>query len=486
MKFTITTLGCKVNTAESEALVRELQAAGWSQVVDGEAADLCVVNTCTVTGRASMQSRQVIRQLQRLHPKAKVIVTGCYAQTEPEAIREIGGVAAVVGAADKGRLSSIIPGIIDRDPSESASISKRETDHGPLAPPAVVSSGTRTRPFLKVQDGCDQFCTYCIVPHARGRSRSLPTDAALEALAAFGAAGFQEVVLTGIHLGAYGGDLHPATHLLDLVERIEKLRPVSRVRLSSVEPNELSDDLIRCVAHSGVICPHFHLPLQSGDDDILKRMKRPYDRALFRDRVQRAREAMPHAAIGADVLAGFPGETEAAFRNTLDLIEGLPLTYLHVFPFSPRKGTPAFHFPDQVSPDVAKARCSEIRRLGDLKRSEFMEAQVGRTLDVLTEQRRDHRTGMLKGVSGNYQNVVLEGGDHLTNRIVSTKITGVAGSRILEGARLEARGERRKAKAASRKQRAARSKQRVERQRLKARGARLEKKAKAASRKSNG
>lgn len=433
MKYTITTLGCKVNTAESEVLAGELEDAGWTEVAGSDTADLCIVNTCTVTGKASMQSRQAIRHLQRLYPKARVVVTGCYAQTEPEAIQAMGGVSAVLGSSAKEHLTELLSDMPDEKPAPPLTTVGLQSAASPLHPPTVTPSGTRTRPFLKIQDGCDHFCTYCIVPYARGRSRSLEMDAVLNALRALGKAGYLEVVLTGIHLGAFGADLSPGANLFSLLKRIETELPLERVRLSSIEPNELSDRIIRLVTQAPVFCDHFHLPLQSGDNDVLQRMRRPYDRGLYRDRVLQIRETSPTAAIGTDVLLGFPGETDNAFSNTVDLIEALPLTYLHVFPFSPRKGTPAYHYPNPVPSGVIKERCRIVRKLGAAKRRAFLEQQVGAHLDVLIEQRRDRKTDLLRGMSSNYQSVLVDGDDRLKNRIIRVKAINVLDDRALMG-----------------------------------------------------
>jgi threonylcarbamoyladenosine tRNA methylthiotransferase MtaB len=417
MKFHVATLGCKVNAAESEMLIKALESAGWTSTLEGDDADLCVVNTCTVTGKASMQSRQVIRQLRRRYPTARIVATGCYAETHPEIVTAIDGVSAVVGSADKQRLAGILsdlpqalgalgPGALEQKPLE------------PLPPPVPNAAGNRSRPLLKVQDGCNQYCTYCIVPRARGRSRSLPPKAVMDALRDFASAGYREVVLTGIHLGAYGEDLSPRETLLGLLAAISSETPIERVRLSSIEPNELSRELIETVTRSKIFCPHFHLPLQSGDNGILKQMGRPYGRERFREQVAAIKSAEPNAAIGSDVLVGFPGETREAFDATVSLIDELPLTYLHVFPFSPRKGTPAFHYPDHVPTAVIKERCRILRRMGDDKRRRFIKDQAGKPLHVLIERRRDRRTGLLKGMSSNYLTVLVNGGDASRHRIL--------------------------------------------------------------------
>ena len=433
MLFHISTLGCKVNQHESDILAAALQTRGWQGVEDGQIADVCIVNTCTVTQKASMQSRQMIRQLQRRHPGTVIIVTGCYAQVAPEEIEAIDGVHAIVGHRRKSALPDlIIRAIRDIDAVPLCSVEKLETTI-PFADSPVTAPGGRTRPFLKIQDGCNSFCTYCIVPYARGRSRSMGPDSVLHHLSQLGGMGYQEVVLTGIHLGAYGLDLSPPTHLLGLLKLIETHRPVARIRLSSIEPNEVSRDIIAQVASSAILCPHFHLPLQSGDDTILKSMHRPYSRDLFRQQVMAIHSRMPQAAVGADVLVGFPGEDDHAFANTAQLLEELPLSYLHVFPFSRRPGTPASDYPDQVDTQIIKQRTAKIRAIGRKKKQAFLRKAAGRSANVLVETRRDAATGHLIGLTANYQRVLVEGPDRHMNTIVPTLIESVHPSGNLWG-----------------------------------------------------
>ena len=422
MIFHISTLGCKVNQHESDILAAALRTRGWHAVEDGQVADVCIVNTCTVTQKASMQSRQMIRQLQRRHPGTIIIVTGCYAQVAPEEIEGIDGVHAIVGHHRKSALPDlIIKAAQDTNAAPLCSVENLDATI-PFADSPVTAPGGRTRPFLKIQDGCNSFCTYCIVPYARGRSRSMRPERVLHHLGQLGGMGYQEVVLTGIHLGAYGLDLSPTTHLLDLLERIETHRPVARIRLSSIEPNEVSRDIIARVASSAILCPHFHLPLQSGDDTILKKMHRPYTRGLFRQQVMAIHSRMPQAAVGADVLVGFPGEDDRAFANTARLLEELPLSYLHVFPFSRRPGTPACDYPDQVDTKIIKQRTARIRAIGRKKKQAFMQKAVGQSVNVLVETRRDAATGHLIGLTANYQRVLVEGHDRHMNTIVPTLI----------------------------------------------------------------
>ncbi len=417
-KFQIITLGCKVNQCESEALDRQLAQKGGRPSGKNEIADLCVINTCAVTAKAAMQSRQAVRRAIRDNPGARIIVTGCHAQTDPEAIGQICGVDQVVGHPAKGRLSEMLwssPTVgFDRDISDDC-----------FSPLVVGVGGNRTRPFLKIQDGCDAFCTYCIVPHARGRSRSMPLESVLANLLELKTSGYHETVLTGIHLGVYGQDLVPPVALNDLLGQIQVAHTPDRIRLSSIEPCELTDDIIRQVAENDRFCQHFHIPLQSGDDGILSRMRRPYTCAFFRNLVERIIDQIPDAAIGVDILIGFPGETDRAFDNTLALIEHLPVAYLHVFPFSPRPGTPAAVFPDQVSPDVIKNRCQQMRTLGMEKKSCFYRRYIGQTREILIENKRDRVTGWLKGTTSNYISVLVDGGDALKNRLVRVRITHV-------------------------------------------------------------
>jgi len=321
-----------------------------------------------------MQSRQEIRSIIRLNPEARIVVTGCHAQTEPEQIKKIETVHHIAGHTDK---FSIAKAIIEWDAAAGAgSPALPFSDPSPVPSSRFLSFkpavfGEKTRAYLKIQDGCNAFCTYCIVPYARGRSASMPADDVLEHLKHLDNAGFKEAIISGIHLGAYGLDFEEPSSLSSLVKKIAALKPIHRIRLSSIEPKELTDDLLALVRSNPMICDHFHIPVQSGDDLILKRMKRPYTVDYLRDLIFKIHNAMPTAAIGVDILQGFPGESEDAFYRTCELIRELPVSYLHVFPFSPRPGTPAFDFPDKVDPAAIKKRCQVIRKLGEKKRRQY-------------------------------------------------------------------------------------------------------------------
>jgi len=420
-KFITTTLGCKVNQCESESITKSLISSGWTHAGDEPGAGLCIINTCTVTRRASMQSRQAIRQAIRSNPGAVVIVTGCYAETEPDELRKIEGINRIIGNKEKEKIFEIITNETANSFSFSSGSECPSGRNGFVHAPAA-RSGSRTRGFLKIQDGCDAFCTYCIVPYARGRSRSMPVESVIESINNLREAGYREVVLSGIHLGKYGQDLSPGTTLTALLELINDSCIIDRVRLSSIEPNELTPGIIKLAAESGKICRHFHIPLQSGDNRILKKMHRPYSREYFKDLVIRIKESIPDAAIGVDILAGFPGETDEAFHNTYSLIYELPISYLHVFPFSPRKQTPAAEFPEQVSTGIIKARCTQMRRLGTLKKADFYKKAAGTEADILIEEKRDEKSGLLKGISSNYLSVLVKGEHCIRNRIIKVRI----------------------------------------------------------------
>lgn len=420
-KFKINTLGCKVNQSESDTIAKELQAIDWIPAGNSEASEMVVINTCTVTQKAAMQSRQAVRQAIRANPDARIIVTGCYAQTEPATLEKISGIQYIVGNADKHRIVDLADQTQTTDRAITICNDVRQSRL--LKPSPAAITGSRTRPVFKIQDGCNAACTYCIVPRARGPSRSLPPKDVLKGARALSAAGYLEMVLSGIHQGRYGCDLKPKTSLSELLDRIERSNVMRRVRLSSIEPLEITDDLIQRVAESSRFCRHFHIPLQSGDDSILAKMKRPYTSDDFRQRVHEIHNRIPDAAIGIDVLVGFPGETDAAFSHTYEFIRALPVTYLHVFPFSARPGTPAANYAGKIPPDIIKKRCAQMRRLGNSKRLNFNQHFIGQQLDVLVESTRHADSGFLKGLSSNYITVLIDADASQINKHLSVSIT---------------------------------------------------------------
>ncbi|MGD8301331.1 MAG: tRNA (N(6)-L-threonylcarbamoyladenosine(37)-C(2))-methylthiotransferase MtaB [Desulfobacterales bacterium] len=429
--FKINTLGCKVNQCESDQIAEQLHASDWKPAANGRPSKMVVINTCTVTQKAAMQSRQAVRQAIRNNPDARIVVTGCYAQTEPEALAKIGGVQYVIGNTDKHRLVELITAHQAQTAAGTTTICN-DVRQSQLAKSAhKVFFNGRTRPVFKIQDGCNAACTYCIVPRARGPSRSLPPDDVITGLGAMTEAGYREIVLSGIHLGHYGRDLTPRISLVELLARIEHATVAPRLRLSSIEPLEIVDDLIERMAKSSRLCRHFHIPLQSGDDRILKRMRRPYTSDDFKQIVYRIHDRVPDAAVGVDILVGFPGETDTAFNNTYECIRNLPVTYLHVFPFSARPGTPAASYARRVPSDVIKTRCEHMRRLGNRKRMRFNQQFIDRKIPILVETTRHAATGFLKGITSNYLTVLIDSDAALSNQIVSVRITGKVENNLL-------------------------------------------------------
>jgi threonylcarbamoyladenosine tRNA methylthiotransferase MtaB len=415
IRVALTTLGCKVNQFESASFVSGLMERGAEIVPFSRQADVYIINTCAVTARAGAQSRQMIRRALKTNSGARLIVTGCYAQVASQKVLEAADWSVcLVGNGFKHRLVEI---------ALSEKLCDLEMHMGDIGASREICSlpvrrfSDRTRAFLKIQDGCNSFCSYCIVPYARGRSRSLPADAALEQIAVFAAAGYREIVLTGIHVGMYGRDLAPAASLLDFIDRATALYPAIRFRLSSLEPGEVQEELLRLMAERPNFMPHFHIPLQSGDDRILRAMNRRYRARDFAALIERIRAQIPHAAIGADVLVGFPGEDEAAFANTYDLLAGLPVTYLHVFPYSKRPGTPAAGLAGQVAEPVKEERAGLLQQLGMQKKAAFYERHLGTVQRVLAENSRN-RFRLMRGFTENYIPVLFPAQENMSNQIV--------------------------------------------------------------------
>ncbi|MDO8724331.1 MAG: tRNA (N(6)-L-threonylcarbamoyladenosine(37)-C(2))-methylthiotransferase MtaB [Syntrophales bacterium] len=416
VRIAVATLGCKVNQYESAGIVQTLKENDFTPVPFNGAADVYIINTCTVTGKSDYQSRQLIRRTARANPGAAILVTGCYAQIAPEEIARLPGVTMVAGNVEKGDILQLVRETVGGERKTVFSDIRRVKEFS--TPAADVFPG-RTRAFLKIQDGCDTFCSYCIVPYARGKSRSLPEAEALERVDSLSKAGYRELVLTGVNLGAYGDDLNPATDLLALLHRIEQKSLIPRLRLSSLEPLEITGDMLSFIRDAGRFCRHFHIPLQSGDDGILSLMGRKYDGVFFKSLVEKILYYLPDAAVGIDVMVGFPGEDEEAFSRSRQLIESLPVAYLHVFPYSPRPGTPAALLPGRVAESDNKKRGNIIRHVGRTKRETFAGRFLGKELSVLLEARRDPVTGWMKGYSHNYIPVMVTNGKaSLVNSLV--------------------------------------------------------------------
>jgi len=420
----LATLGCRLNQVDTQSIQGALEARGIRSASDGETADVVIVNTCTVTARAEASDRQVIRRLGRIHPGARVVVTGCWAQTDPELVAALPGVDLVVGNADKHRLPDLVEALLTGRVAERVLVA----DVGQLrtipAMPLARPTG-RSRAFLKIQEGCAHRCAFCIVPQARGRSRSQEPGAVVDAVHRLVEAGHLEVTLTGVDLGSYGADLSPRTSLAALLEVLVSVSGLRWIRLSSLLPAYFTAELMEVVTASATIAPHLHIPLQSGSDRVLRLMRRPYTASMYAALAERLARSRPGLGLGADVIVAHPGETASDFEATVSLIEALPFSYLHVFPYSDRRGTEAAAMPDRVDARTAGQRSRRLREIGRRKNRAFRDALVGTTQDVVILETRD-AAGRLVGLTGNYVEVALEGPDTMMRTLRSVRITGAS------------------------------------------------------------
>ncbi len=410
------TLGCKLNFSETSALARLFEDQGYGAVRFEDAADVYVLNTCSVTEQADKECRSIVRRLMRRQPDAVVVVTGCYAQLKPQEIADIPGVDLVLGAGEKFRILEYVDGLTKAQGKgmvRAGEVREVNTFH------SSFSFGDRTRSFLKVQDGCDYKCSFCTIPQARGASRSDTVENAVANARAIGAIGAREIVLTGVNLGDFGNGTEVIEGLraqkealfIDLIRELDRVLEVARFRISSIEPNLLTNEVIEFVGSSERFMPHFHVPLQSGNDKQLRDMRRRYRRDLYAARVEHIKRVMPHACIGCDVIVGFPGETEDDFLETYRFIQSLDVSYLHVFTYSERANTPAADMPGAVPMEERKRRNQALRGLSDMKRRHFYQTQLGSRRPVLLEAHRE--AGKVSGFTDNY--VKIEAPESLGN-----------------------------------------------------------------------
>jgi threonylcarbamoyladenosine tRNA methylthiotransferase MtaB len=422
------TLGCRLNQVDSHELAARLEERGFRTVALDERADVVVVNTCAVTGRAEVSDRQAIRRAARGHPGARIVVTGCWAQIDAGAVAALREVDAVVGNADKDALPDVVEGLLAPVPAAGARpATVRVSDIARarvLAPAPVAPWRPRSRAFLKVQEGCQHRCAFCVVPRARGVSRSLEPGAVLEQAARLVQLGHAEIVLTGVDLGHYGADLTPRTSLAALVRALGDVRGLRWVRLSSVLPAYFTEELIDVVTGSPVVAPHLHVPLQSGSDRVLRRMRRPYSVRMYRRLVERLAAARPRLGLGADVIVGFPGETDDDFGATLGLAEALPFSYLHVFGYSDRPGTEAAALAGHVDARTIARRGHVLRAHAEARSLAFRRAMVGLVEEVVVLETRDRATGTLTGLTGNYVEVRFDGPDEMMRGLARIRVTG--------------------------------------------------------------
>jgi threonylcarbamoyladenosine tRNA methylthiotransferase MtaB len=421
-RFLVKTFGCRASQADGAALEADLSAQGLGRAENVCSADLVVLNSCTVTAAADDELRQTVRRVHRENPGARILVTGCYAQRAPEEIAAIGGVWMVAGNSHKARIAELVDAGIPYHGQIHVSDIFEQRDF--LSSPVEDALSGRTRPNLKIQDGCNNRCSFCIIPFVRGRSRSAPADQAIEQVGRL-ARRYKEVTLSGINLGRWGRDLGGSMRLVDLVRRILDETELERLRLSSVEPMDWSDDLLALMASTPRIARHVHAPLQSGSDRVLRRMHRKYRPRHYADRILKARALMPDCAVGADVMTGFPGEAEDEFEESRAFIEALPFTYLHVFTYSERPGTPAAEAAAQVPMEIRKQRTHILRDLSAHKNREFRRAAIGCTISAVVLE--DGRAAL----SGNYLKISLAS-DRTPNRIVDVQIGGLTKDGVSE------------------------------------------------------
>lgn len=408
------TLGCKLNFAETSTIGRQLASQGIRKIRAGEKADICVINTCSVTELADKKCRQLIRKIHKTHPDAFIIVTGCYAQLKPEEVSHIQGVNLVLGMAEKADISQYL----NREHKEQAIITTGTKDIETFVP--SCSSDDRTRHFLKVQDGCDYYCSYCTIPFARGKSRNGHIRDIVKQAEQIALQGGKEIVLTGINIGDFGKSTGES--FLDLIKALDHVDGISRYRISSIEPNLITDEIIDFVSKSKRFAPHFHIPLQSGSDEVLQLMRRRYDTALFRHKIEMIKLLIPEAFIGVDVIVGTRGETEDYFKSCENFIKQLPITQLHVFNYSERPGTKALSIKPVVLPEEKHARSKRLLDISDQKWRTFYNEQVGKTATVLFEHTR--RGKNMHGFTANYIKVETPYNSRLINRITTVRLNG--------------------------------------------------------------
>lgn len=402
----VLTLGCKVNQYETEAIINMFKKKGY-EVSEGELADIYVINTCTVTSLSDKKSRQYIRRAKKLNKDSIVVVVGCYSQVSPEEVAKIEEVDIILGTSDKSRIVELCEEY-ERERHQINAV-KDIMEVREFEEIGIDEINEKTRAFLKIQEGCNQYCSYCIIPYARGliRSRALPDI--VEEVKKLSGLGFKEVVLTGIHVASYGKDLKDGTRLIDVIETINEIEGIARIRLSSIEPNVITDEFLERYSKLDKACDHFHLSLQSGSTSVLKRMNRKYTAEEYYESTRKLKEYLPDVALTTDIIVGFPGETEDEFDETYEFVKKIGFSRIHVFQYSPRKGTPAAGFKEQIDGNVKHDRSKRLIALGDDMTRKFNERYLGRDMHVLFEESNSHDGTLVEGYTTNYIRVLAKG-----------------------------------------------------------------------------
>ena len=414
-KIFFQTLGCKVNQYETEAMQKLFEAAGWTVAEKISEAQVVIVNTCTVTAVSSQKSRQMIRRAAGANKNCVLAVVGCYAQSEPEEISKIDGVDVIIGTKDRVRIVELVEAAIDKREKifQVGSVEDiRDFEELPHSP-------HRTRAFLKIEDGCNNFCSYCIIPYVRGRVRSRTLESIRAECLQLKAAGFKEIVLTGIHIGAYGRDFQNKINLIDAIKTVLEAAEPLRLRLGSLESTEMTDELIELIKNDKRICNHVHLPLQSGSDEILKAMRRPYSTKDFATLTARLVKEVPEISIGTDLIVGFPGETDKHFDETINFIQSQPFSKIHVFPFSARQGTIAATLPNQIPSQIKKSRAGRALEISRAKSELFSERFIGETVEIIAETSAD---GLVDGLTKNYIRVYVPDKNIRLGEVITVKV----------------------------------------------------------------
>lgn len=427
-KVAFYTLGCKVNQYETEAMMEAFENSGYEIVEYDGYSDIYIINTCTVTNIGDRKSRQIIRRALDHNPEAFIAVVGCYSQIAPQEILEIPGVKLVVGTNERSRIVELVEEAQNMDKKISVVGDIMEIKE--FEDMAIKNYKSRSRAFIKIQEGCEQYCTYCIIPYARGRIRSRKPESIVNEVKTLAESGYKEVVLTGIHVGSYGRDLGNIG-LIDIINMVHEVDGIERLRMSSVEPMTFDDKFLSSLPKLHKLCRHFHLSLQSGCDETLKRMNRKYTTQEYRDVVNKLRDIYPDVGITTDIIVGFPGETDEEFKKTVDFVEEISFSSMHVFKFSPRKGTPAAKFKGQVNPKVKDERSKIISEIAHKNHMKFMNSLIGKSLRVLYEQKVDEKGNYYEGLTDNYIRVMAEAAYDIKGEIINTRLNGIEGDMMV-------------------------------------------------------
>ena len=424
--FNIITLGCKVNQYESEAIEEIFEARGFER--KEENADIYVINTCTVTNMSDRKSRQMISRARSDNPDAIIAVMGCYSQVKPEEVAKIEGVDIILGSRNKEEVVDLCEDFLQNKEATDKLISvSEEKSYEDLA---ISNQIGMTRAYMKIQDGCNMYCSYCLIPYARGNVVSRPMDSIIKEAERLGSNGFKEIVLTGIHVASYGKDFKDGTSLIDVIENVAKVDGIKRIRLSSMEPRHITKDFLERMKATGKACDHFHLSLQSGSDDILKAMNRKYDTKTFKDKVELIREVFPNAGLTTDIIVGFPTETDQNHKDTMAFVDSIKFAKTHLFKYSQRDGTKAATMSGQVNGNIKKDRLKDLEKIEETNRKEFLEKQIGQSLSVLFESKSDIK-GFKSGYSTNYLRVNVKDPSIKDNEIFDVKITGIENNELI-------------------------------------------------------